>query len=106
MIYPTYLPAQTAIDRARTSAQNGMRRAKADLDKMQAARRKAEQPVPVLQVEPNPVPVATQTPEPEEPAPTIRTQSQPVPQPSPAPTVPESTDSLSTGDPRTSKKAA
>ena len=43
MIYPTYLPAQTAIDRARTSAHNGMRRAKADLDKMQAARRKAEQ---------------------------------------------------------------
>ena len=106
MIYPTYLPAQTAIDRARTSAQNGMRRAKADLDKMQAARRKAEQPVPVLQVEPNPVPVATQKPEPEKPAPTIRTQSQPVPQPSPEPSVRESVDSTATGDPLTSKKAA
>jgi hypothetical protein len=75
MIYPNYLPAQTAIDRARTSAQTGMRRAKADLDKMQAARRKA-QPA-VLQVEPNPVPVTPETPEPEKPAPTIRTQSQP-----------------------------
>ena len=52
MIYPTYLPAQTAIDRARTSAQSGMRRAKADLDKMQAARKKAQTPA-VLQVEPN-----------------------------------------------------
>ena len=72
MIYPTYLPTQTAIDRARTSAQNGMRRAKADLDKMQATRRKAEQPTAVLQVEPNPTPVT-----PEKPAPTIRTQSQP-----------------------------
>jgi hypothetical protein len=90
MIYPTYLPAQTAIDRARTSAQNGMRRAKADLDKMQAARKKA-QPA-VLQVEPNPVPVATAVPEPEKPAPTIRTQSQPVPQPSPEPFVAEFID--------------
>jgi hypothetical protein len=65
MIYPTYLPAQTAIDRARTSAQNGMRRAKADLDKMQAAR-KAAQPA-VLQVEPNPAPVTSEKPEPEKP---------------------------------------
>jgi hypothetical protein len=48
MIYHDYLPAQTAIDRARTSAQTGMRRAKADLDKMQAARRKAEQPAPAI----------------------------------------------------------
>jgi hypothetical protein len=81
MIYPTYLPAQTAIDRARTSAQNGMYRAKAALDKMQAPRKKA-QPAPalqveVLQVEPNPVPVTAPVPEPEKPAPTIRTQSHP-----------------------------
>ena len=88
MIYPTYLPAQTAIDRARTSAQNGMRRAKADLDKMQAARKKA-QPA-VLQVEPNPAPVTTRKPEPEKAAPTIRTQSNPVPQPGPEPSVAES----------------
>ncbi len=105
MIYPTYLPTQTAIDRARTSAQNGMRRAKADLDKMQAARRKAH-PAPVLQVEPNPVPVTAAKPEPEKPAPTIRTQSEPVPQPSPEPSVRESIDSPATGDPLTSKKAA
>ena len=70
MIYPAYLPTQTAIDRARTSAQNGMRRAKADLDKMQAARKKAHPPA-VLQVEPK------STPAPTEPAPTIRTQSHP-----------------------------
>jgi len=68
MIYPAYLPAQTAIDRARTSAQNGMYRAKADLDKMQAGRK--AQPSTVLQVEPKSAPVA-------EPAPTIRTQSHP-----------------------------
>jgi len=77
MIYPAYLPTQTAIDRARTSAQNGLYRAKAALDKMQAPRKKA-QPAPalqveVLQVEPNPVPA----PEPEKPNPAIRTQSQP-----------------------------
>jgi hypothetical protein len=82
MIYPNYLTAQTAIDRARTSAQTGMRRAKADLDKMQAVRRKAEQPAPVLQVEalqvePKSAPVTPGTPEPEKAAPTIRTQSQP-----------------------------
>jgi hypothetical protein len=108
MIYPTYLPAQTAIDRARTSAQNGMRRAKADLDKMQAARKKA-QPAPFLQVEPNPAPVTPEKPEPEKPAPTIRTQSNPVPQPGPVPSVPESTDPSIPPppvDPRTSKKAA
>ena len=99
MIYPAYLPTQTAIDRARTSAQNGMRRAKADLDKMQAARRKAQPPVPVLQVEPKSTPLA-------EPAPTIRTQSQPVPAAGPTPSVPESLDSRATGDPLTSKKAA
>ena len=104
MIYPTYLPAQTAIDRARTSAQNGMRRAKADLDKMQAARRKA-QPA-VLQVEPNPVPVATEKTEPEKPAPTIRTQFQPFPQPSPEPSVLESIGSPAIGDPLASRKAA
>jgi hypothetical protein len=51
MIYPAYLPTQTAIDRARTSAQNGLYRAKADLDKMQATR-KARRAV-VLQFEPN-----------------------------------------------------
>jgi hypothetical protein len=108
MIYPNYLPAQTAIDRARTSAQTGMRRAKADLDKMQAARKKA-QPAPVLQVEPNPAPVTPEKPEPEKPAPTIRTQYNPVPQPGPMPSVPESTDPSippPPGDPRTSKKAA
>ena len=50
MIYPAYLPTQTAIDRARTSAQSGMRRAKADLDKLQTARRKAQPAV----LQPNP----------------------------------------------------
>jgi hypothetical protein len=50
MMYPDYLPTQNAIDRARTSAQSGMRRAKADLDKMQAARKAQRR---VLQVEPN-----------------------------------------------------
>jgi hypothetical protein len=104
MIYPDHLPAQTAIDRARTSAQTGMRRAKADLDKMQAARRKAQPAVP--QVEPNPVPVATAVPEPEKAAPTIRTQSNPVPQPKPEPSVGEAVGSPATGDPITSKKAA
>jgi hypothetical protein len=97
MIYPTYLPTQTAIDRARTSAQNGMRRAKADLDKMQAARK--SRPAAVLQVEPKSTPAA-------EPAPTIRTQSKPVPRPSPEPSVPESIGSPAIGDPLTSKKAA
>ena len=104
MIYPTYLPAQTAIDRARTSAQTGMRRAKADLDKMQAARKKA-QPA-VLQVEPNPAPVTTRKPEPEKAAPTIRTQSQPVPQPSPEPSVAESSDCRPIGDRLAPQKAA
>jgi hypothetical protein len=106
MIYPTYLPAQTAIDRARTSAQNGMRRAKADLDKMQAARKKAEQPAAAPQVEPNPVAVTTAKPEPEKPAPTIRTQSNPVPQPQDAPSSPELTNSRPIGDPLASEKAA
>jgi hypothetical protein len=50
MIYPDYLPTQNAIDRDRTSAQSGMRRAKADLDKMQAARKAKPR---VLQFEPN-----------------------------------------------------
>jgi hypothetical protein len=50
MIYPAYLPTQNAIDRARTSAQSGMRRAKADLDKMQAARR-LESPLGVRALE-------------------------------------------------------
>jgi hypothetical protein len=104
MIYPNYLPAQTAIDRARTSAQTGMRRAKADLDKMQAARK--AQTAAVLQVEPNPVPVATAKPEPEKPAPTIRTQSDPVPQPITEPSVPESIDLSPTVDPSDFKKAA
>jgi hypothetical protein len=76
MIYPAYLPTQNAIDRARTSAQSGMRRAKADLDKMQTARRKA-QSAAVLQVEPNSAPVTPVKPDPEEPAPAIRTQSHP-----------------------------
>jgi SEC-C motif len=75
MIYPTYLPTQNAIDRARTSAQSGMRRAKADLDKMQAPRK--SKPAAVPQIEPNPVPVTPESPEPEAPAPTIRTQSHP-----------------------------
>ena len=104
MIYPTYLPAQTAIDRARTSAQNGMRRAKADLDKMQAARKK--QPAAVLQVEPNPVPATPEQTAPEKAAPTIRTQSNPASQPKPEPSVIETVDSPITGDPLTSKKAA
>ena len=78
MLYADYLPTQNAIDRARTSAQNGMRRAKADVDKIQAARlespsgvRAKAQPTAALQVEPNPVPAA----QPAKPAPTIRTQS-------------------------------
>jgi hypothetical protein len=50
MIYPDYLPTQNAIDRDRASAQSGMRRAKADLDKMQAVRKVQRH---VLQVEPN-----------------------------------------------------
>jgi hypothetical protein len=106
MIYPNYLPAQNAIDRARTSAQTGMRRAKGDLDKMQTARRKAEPPAAVLQVEPNPAPVTAPVPEPETPAPTIRTQSQPVPQPTAEPSVAESIDSRPIGDPLPSQKAA
>jgi hypothetical protein len=76
MIYPTYLPVQTAIDRARTSAQNGMYRAKAALDKLQAPRKKAQPAalqVEVLQDEPKSAPVS----EAEKAAPTIRTQSQP-----------------------------
>jgi hypothetical protein len=105
MIYPTYLPAQTAIDRARTSAQNGMYRAKAALDKMQAPRKKA-QAAAVPQVEPNPVPVTAPVPEAAEPAPTIRTQSQPVPQPSPEPSVAEFVDSRIAGDGPPSQKAA
>jgi hypothetical protein len=52
--YSDLLPTQNAIDRARTSAQNGMRRAKADLDKLQAARAAK----PVQQNEPSPEPVA------------------------------------------------
>jgi hypothetical protein len=77
MIYPAYLPTQTAIDRARTSAQNGLYRAKAALDKMQAPRKKA-QPAPALQVEVlQDEPKSAPAPEPEKPAPTIRTQSQP-----------------------------
>jgi hypothetical protein len=109
MIYPDYLPAQTAIDRARTAAQTGMRRAKADLDKMQKARKAQTAPalpVEALQVEPNPVPVATAVPEPATPAPTIRTQSQPVPQPSPEPSVAESIGSRPVGDPLPSQEAA
>ena len=106
MIYPTYLPAQTAIDRARTSAHNGIRRAKADLDKMQAARRKAEQPAAAPQFEPNSVPVATEKPEPEKPSPTIRTQSQPVPQPGPEPSVAELIDSRPVADNLPPQKAA
>ena len=111
MIYPNYLPAQTAIDRARTSAQTGMRRAKADLDKMQAARKKTEQAAPALQVEalqvePNPVPVATAVPEPEKAAPTIRTQSDPVPQPKSEPSLRESIVPPPTGDSSDFKNAA
>jgi hypothetical protein len=102
MIYPHHLPAQTAIDRARTSAQTGMRRAKADLDKMQTARRKAEQPAPVLQVEPKSAPV----PQPEKAAPTIRTQSQPVPQPCPEASVAEFIDPRPVADNLPPQKAA
>jgi len=101
MIYPAYLPVQTAIDRARTSAQNSLYRAKAALDKMQAPRKKA-QPSTVPQDEPKSAPV----PEAEKPAPTIRTQSQPVSQPNPEASVRESIDSPATGIPVTPKKAA
>jgi hypothetical protein len=69
MIYPAYLPTQNAIDRARTSAQSGMRRAKADLDKMQAARRKAQRST-VLQFEPKSAPGAEPIiPQPQKPVP-------------------------------------
>jgi hypothetical protein len=44
MIYPAYLPTENAIDRARTSAQSGMRRAKADLGKTQAPRKPSPSP--------------------------------------------------------------
>jgi hypothetical protein len=101
MIYPTYLPAQTAIDRARTSAHNGMRRAKADLDKMQAARKAQSQPT-APQVEPKSEPVSA----PEKPAPTIRTQSHPVPQPTAEPSVAEFIDSRPIADNPPSQKAA
>jgi hypothetical protein len=103
MIYPTHLPAQTAIDRARTSAQNGLYRAKAALDKMQAPRRKAEQQAAAaLQVEPNPAPVT----EPEKPAPAIRTQSKPVTQPQETPSVGEINNARPIGDPLATEKAA
>jgi hypothetical protein len=81
-----------------------MRRAKADLDKMQAVHRKA-QPSAVLQVEPNPAPVTTPTPESEKPGPTIRTQSEPVPQPTPEPSVGKSTECRPIGE-LAGKKAA
>jgi hypothetical protein len=64
VIYPAYLPTQTAINRARTSAQNGMYRAKAALDKMQAPR-KAQKLAAVLQDEPKSAPVTAPVPEPE-----------------------------------------
>jgi hypothetical protein len=99
MIYSAYLPTQNAIDRARTSAQSGMRRAKADLDKMQAARK--ARLAAVLQVEPKSAPVT-----PEKPAPAIRTQFKPVSQPSPELSVRESIDSPATGDPLAAQKAA
>jgi hypothetical protein len=101
MIYPAYLPTQTAIDRARTSAHSGMRRAKADLDKMQAARKAQPQPT-APQVEPKSEPVSA----PEQPAPTIRTQSHPVPQPAAEPSVAEFTDSRPSADKPPSQKAA
>jgi len=44
VIYDECLPTQTAINRARVQAQNGMRRAKADLDKLQATRKSQPQP--------------------------------------------------------------
>ena len=97
MIDPACLPTQTAIDRARTSARNGLRRAKADLDKMQAARKKA-QPA-VLQVEPNPAPVTPERPEPEKAAPTIRTQSKPVTEHQETPSTREVSDGHLMGTP-------
>jgi hypothetical protein len=78
MIYPAYLPAQNAIDRTRAAAHIGMCRAKAELDKMQTARRlesplgvKAKaQPSTVLQFEPKSAPIAeTVIPQPWEPLP-------------------------------------
>lgn len=57
MLYPEYLPTQNAIDRVRTSAHIAMCRAKAHLDKMQAARRKAQRSA-VLQFEPKSAPAA------------------------------------------------
>ena len=101
MIYPTYLPTQTAIDRARTSAQNGMRRAKADLDKMQAARKKA-QPAAVLQVEPN----SARPPNLKSRLQQFEPNPSQFPKPNPAASVRESIESRAIEDPLTSKKAA
>jgi hypothetical protein len=58
VIYAECLPAQNSVDRARAQAQNGMRRAKADLDKIQAERRSRPEiqqsaAEPVVQIEPN-----------------------------------------------------
>ena len=57
VLFEECLPTQTSIDRARVQAQNGMRRAKADLDKIQTTRKsqppQTDRPE-VQQVEPNP----------------------------------------------------
>jgi hypothetical protein len=75
MIYPAYLPTQTAIDRARTSAQRPVPRQ--SRPRQNAGAPQKAQPAPalrveVLQDEPKSAPV----PEAEKPAPIIRTQSQ------------------------------
>jgi len=44
VIFDQCLPTQTAIDRARAQAQSSMRRAKADLEKLQATRKSQPQP--------------------------------------------------------------
>jgi hypothetical protein len=64
MIYPAYLPTQNAIDLARTSVQSGIRRAKADLDKMQAARKKRNYLPPFCKSNPNPPRPHPQSPNP------------------------------------------
>jgi hypothetical protein len=101
MNYSELLPTQNAIDRARTSAQNGMRRAKADLDKLQAAR--AAKPVPQNEASPEPAAAPAAK----------RSQSEPPPpprQPLSTPANPETNVnrpvSLPVGNPAIPEKAA
>ncbi len=92
VIYAECLPVQTSVDRARAQAQNGMRRAKADLDKIQAERRSRSETQPsaaqqTVQVEPNIPTASSPAEEPQiEPKPERAT---PENQPQSAPAIPE-----------------